>query len=1755
MSSGQLYKPYLSDSEYESNSDSEVESDGYISEESFCSLPGRNPPVETAMPAKVTGEDASIPLTGTKFETAESRNTFLITINSRDRDTKAYPLPTFFTIRLPRTLRNIKQINIQQLNLLNSFFNFSAAKGNTFMYVLEQGRTRLENGSNVPNDVKISIRNGTYTADDLVTELTSALNTTPLFSGITFNQFSAGFRNTGNFGLLFNTPGPIVFNSLTQSYDRNQTINNIISRYFQIVQTVGTVSYTDDQTLVAYYYPVMKEMIIASPVNVPFDTAGQEVPPGFTSWYDYIVFAFQGLDDPYVTNIVKVPTNIPIFDSYRNANTFASFLVNKYTCSYNSKQGRLVISAPSLNDSISTDLNTAYSNILGVLAIENGFANLADFNNQYSQIQNLSGSLIEFYNYIQKQFAVYFGVNFGKYADVFYQNPSNEILLNKTLNRYGWNTDANSFQLQIKSNLPPTQISTLWSNIVFPQTPLNTSFVSTLGVDSFNGGFLSFSNSGPETFGYTDVKFRVYPTSYDRITFKSRCRQNISLMTIPRYIDERGPGTDMIFNLGSNTTPFLFTSPGPGNYYILSDISGNLIFNMYTVTQVMFYSASFMRAYDAWIQYLTPQFINGGRIQETDPSFGLPPAINSITLTSFRPAIFFQVNADQYPAAPNAHFNITFYVETQDGSKFPVPLKITWYKDRAAFMTDALNDLGGSIGGENPRHYFKTQTFTDISSAQLTVDVNNLQVTYFHVNLTSTENLPTSIPLRIFCVLTDNYGVYSNATILNGYGLPWSNLPALADQFTPASAIFNMTTKSIFDSSITQLGYDISGVSNNLLDYTIQSGCNYYDPTSIQDYISPARNGLRYLFLLGSNGASQPSPNIAPPETWSLYFYNNSANTIRDLYNNTNNIYLAGGQIPKPLPSGKTNENLLVNWLQPATAIKETFFQPLVNGLPTTISTTSAILPCINASPLTTDSFSPNYIDSNGFSAVGFYLPTNSIVKLESIQFKFAYMSPVTNPANVLYSRNTTPLTTGPQGFNGNNYFTQTTNIQTSNSPQADWDDWYLYNRRNIKIGIYRSSDINGASFSNLSLSNALVTMTLNRVTQVGNFTNQVGSLRTREPDWGTYYSYVFDSNISSIVWDVANPDFTSFFSTTTFWRSTIVSGDRAPTYIAGENSTVNYFFTVPQINTYNYMPRSYGIAPSVGNSISNPIPGISSYTTDIGSGFAAVPFYYDNPSGTYKVGSFYGLSFTRTPMLPSTSLIGAAPYYGPPGPFGWYKFNTTSTFQLYNGDQPSYSPYYWNTKVRFESLDQQYNPATDLSSFGYFGGISTELQDTVLFLYSNSAPNSDFVDFSNATLVQNYWVWGKESASNYIAWDDQDGYNFFSYIYNAQVRSNTDGYASHIRAYDPIPEFNTGLRFIGKNYTDYGNPTLFEIALEIASLSSYVYINDAQANVWSQNPADSVSTFSTNTTVLNTSFITHDYAESLKLFDASFSPQTFGRKPGFNGVAFNNVGYSNTLFNYINFASTTRGSLLFFQGILSTATGQLNNYVLVRYSNILPSTIINRNRITDPLPFSFLFGSKTPEPYKSLPDEWGLGWNLGFKKIDTIPRTTITSDTFIRITQDYIYLKLNPEFNINTLAVSGKENLAESRDARSQDTRYFSKILLNNFGGFSRAAVQLPKLFNPVLGKYDMVSCQLVDQFGNQIDNADCDYDFVLEVTEIDTRPKDTASLVLPATVNQLEIVGAQGGKKPTPARVTQQPSRSIPPKLTGGAKTPQRR
>jgi hypothetical protein len=310
----------------------------------------------------------------------------------------------------------------------------------------------------------------------------------------------------------------------------------------------------------------------------------------------------------------------------------------------------------------------------------------------------------------------------------------------------------------------------------------------------------------------------------------------------------------------------------------------------------------------------------------------------------------------------------------------------------------------------------------------------------------------------------------------------------------------------------------------------------------------------------------------------------------------------------------------------------------------------------------------------------------------------------------------------------------------------------------------------------------------------------------------------------------------------------------------------------------------------------------------------------------------------------------------------------------------------------------------------------------------------------------------------------------------------------------------------------------LGEIAQEISSLQGYSPISDISGSLYLQNTPAYNQIISTNNGIRlgNGNQFSHIYADALVNFNSNFfiSSITFGTRAGFQGMSFTFTGYQNTLEQYIAYYSTVTSEFTTCTNILSTTTGLLNEYVVFRYGNILPPGIVSRSHYTAPIPFQLLFDYNLQPPYNKQIDQWGLGWYLGFPKLTVPvigPRTLVTSATFIRIVQNYIYLRLNPAQNINTLAVSAKENLSETRESQGMDTQYFTKIILADFANYCRAGVQLQKEFSPVLGKYEVIECQLTDQNGNILSNTDCDYDMVIQITETTNGPTPESTLLGP--------------------------------------------
>ena len=129
--------------------------------------------------------------------------------------------------------------------------------------------------------------------------------------------------------------------------------------------------------------------------------------------------------------------------------------------------------------------------------------------------------------------------------------------------------------------------------------------------------------------------------------------------------------------------------------------------------------------------------------------------------------------------------------------------------------------------------------------------------------------------------------------------------------------------------------------------------------------------------------------------------------------------------------------------------------------------------------------------------------------------------------------------------------------------------------------------------------------------------------------------------------------------------------------------------------------------------------------------------------------------------------------------------------------------------------------------------------------------------------------------------------------------------------------------------------------------------------------------------------------------------------------------------------------------------------------------------------------------------DEWGLGWNLGFTKEDTDYSTIHRADSFFKILDDYIYLKLNPEYDMNRIDFGAKENLSQTMESQGQIRGYNGKLLLNTFGNYAQTIIQNPVYFNPSLLRLDKMSFQWIDTVGVPLVNAECEWNAAVQIVE----------------------------------------------------------
>ena len=245
----------------------------------------------------------------------------------------------------------------------------------------------------------------------------------------------------------------------------------------------------------------------------------------------------------------------------------------------------------------------------------------------------------------------------------------------------------------------------------------------------------------------------------------------------------------------------------------------------------------------------------------------------------------------------------------------------------------------------------------------------------------------------------------------------------------------------------------------------------------------------------------------------------------------------------------------------------------------------------------------------------------------------------------------------------------------------------------------------------------------------------------------------------------------------------------------------------------------------------------------------------------------------------------------------------------------------------------------------------------------------------------------------------------------------------------------------------------------------------------------------------------TYNYAKTLLKFNSLFIGNfKFGAgfsNPTYVGLDVNSTGFKNFMINFNNL-SNNNPDLRKINDSQSTALKETLNYIKSSYTGIFPDSVISRTKYNDPLSFSLLFKSGLKPPYTTAYDRWGLGWNLGFEKLDTLYSTRFVARTFLRIVDEFIYMKLNDEFNVNCIDSSDKENLSKSRDANGITGGYFGKLLLNAFGNYSQTFVQSAKFMPAIIPKVDQLRFSFVDSRNNKLSNLDSEFNVSVEITEV---------------------------------------------------------
>ncbi len=206
----------------------------------------------------------------------------------------------------------------------------------------------------------------------------------------------------------------------------------------------------------------------------------------------------------------------------------------------------------------------------------------------------------------------------------------------------------------------------------------------------------------------------------------------------------------------------------------------------------------------------------------------------------------------------------------------------------------------------------------------------------------------------------------------------------------------------------------------------------------------------------------------------------------------------------------------------------------------------------------------------------------------------------------------------------------------------------------------------------------------------------------------------------------------------------------------------------------------------------------------------------------------------------------------------------------------------------------------------------------------------------------------------------------------------------------------------------------------------------------------------------------------------------------------------------------------------LFPTTGSPRNFINGLLTPFLPQIFARRMNYLDPIPFRILFNTYS-NPLVLEPNVvWGIGFNLGFPREDTIYALAHYSNEPVNTEQEYIYLAIAEANNIDFIDKSVREFGDQVLQFQfGQSNSLYTKIMLNNYGSYGSQLVANRTIFKPVLGKLKGIHVRLVDRNNRPINNESCDHHFTIKLTLTNTeiQPYDTLELSKAADEGKIEF------------------------------------